>query len=76
MEEILRYQKKKNVLDVTRQASETLFKTIAIGWRRKWQLTPVFLPEESHGQRILAGHGPWGHTESDTTEVTKHSCTQ
>ena len=25
-------------------------------WRRKWQLTPVFLPEESHGQRSLAGY--------------------
>ena len=25
-------------------------------WRRKWQPTPVFLPEKSHGQRILASH--------------------
>ena len=38
--------------------------------------TPVFLPGESHGQRNLAGHGPWGRRESDTTEVTKHACTQ
>ena len=30
-------------------------------WRRKWQLTPVFLPGESHGQRNLAGYSPWGH---------------
>ena len=30
--------------------------------------TPVFLPRVSHGQRILAGHSPWGRTESDTTE--------
>ena len=22
-------------------------------WRRTWQLTPVFLPGESHGQRSL-----------------------
>ena len=29
-----------------------------IPWRRKWQLTPVFLPSESHGQRSLAGYGP------------------
>ena len=39
------------------------------GWRgedtRKWQLTPVFLPGKSHGQRSLAGYSP----ESDTTEV-------
>ena len=26
-----------------------------ISWRRVWQPTPVFLPEESHGQRSLAG---------------------
>ena len=29
--------------------------------RRKWQPTPIFLLGESHGQRSLAGHGPWGH---------------
>ena len=29
-----------------------------IPWRRKWQTTPVFLPEKSHGQRSLAGF--WG----------------
>ena len=28
--------------------------------RRKWQSTPVFLPGESHGQRSLVGHSPWG----------------
>ena len=27
--------------------------------------TPVFLPEESHGQRSLAGYSPRGHEESD-----------
>ena len=32
--------------------------------------TPVFLSEESHGKRNLAGYSPWGHKESDTTEVT------
>ena len=32
--------------------------------------TPVFLPGESHGQRSLAGNSPYGHKESDTTEVT------
>ena len=39
-----------------------------IPWRRKWQPTPVFLPEKSHGQRRLAGCNPKGHKESDTTE--------
>jgi len=28
--------------------------------RRAWQLTPVFLPGESHGQRSLEGYSPWG----------------
>ena len=30
--------------------------------------TPVFLPEEFHGQRSLVGYSPWGHKEYDTTE--------
>ena len=30
-------------------------------WRREWQLTPVFLPGESYGQRNLAGYSLWGH---------------
>ena len=42
-------------------------------WRRKWQPTPVFLPGESHGQRRLAGHGPWGCRESDMTQVTEYN---
>jgi len=44
-----------------------------IPWRRKWQPTPIFLPEEFHGQRSLAGYNLWGHKESDTTEqLTLH----
>ena len=39
-------------------------------WRRKWQLTPVFLPEESQGRGSLVGCRLWGHTESDMTEAT------
>ena len=30
-------------------------------WRKKWQLTPVFLPGKSQGQRSLVGYSPWGH---------------
>ena len=41
-----------------------------IHWRRKWQPTPVFLPGESQGRRSLVGFRLWGHTESDTIEVT------
>ena len=39
-----------------------------IPWRRKWQPTPVLLPEKSHEWRSLVGYSPWGHKESDTTE--------
>ena len=37
-------------------------------WRRKWQPTPVFLPEKSHRQRSLEGCSLWGFKESDMTE--------
>ena len=40
----------------------------SIPWRRKWQLTPVFLPGEFHGQRSLASYSPRGLKESDMTE--------
>ena len=30
-----------------------------IPWRRAWQPTPVFLPENLHEQRSLAGYSPW-----------------
>ena len=36
---------------------------------KEWQPTPVFLPEESHGQRSLAGYSPWGRKELDMTEL-------
>ena len=39
----------------------------------RWQPTPVFLSGESHGQGSLVGYSPWGHKESDTTEVTWHA---
>ena len=39
-------------------------------WRRAWQLIPVFLPRESHGQRSLTGYSPWDHNKLDTTEAT------
>ena len=39
--------------------------------RKKWQPTPMFLPGESQGQGSLVGCRLWGHTESDTTEVTQ-----
>ena len=37
--------------------------------------TPVILAGASHGQRSLAGYGPYGCKELDTTEMTWHACT-
>ena len=39
-------------------------------WKRKWQPIRVFLPEESHGQRSLAGCSPHGYTELEPKEVS------
>ena len=38
--------------------------------RGRWQPTQVFLPGESQGWGSLVCCHLWGHTESDTTEVT------
>ena len=40
-------------------------------WRRKCQLTPVFLPGESHGHRILGSS--WGHEEPNMNEQLKNN---
>ena len=29
-----------------------------IPWKKAWEPSPVFLPEESHGQRSLIGYSP------------------
>ena len=39
-----------------------------IPWKRKWQATPVFLPEKSHGQRSLWATVLGFANELDTTE--------
>ena len=44
-----------------------------IPWRRKWQPTAVFLLKESHGQRSLAGYGPWGHMTEDVLHVNSYN---
>ena len=41
---------------------------VKIPWRRVWQPTTVFFPEESHGQRSLAGYSLQGCKELDMTE--------
>ena len=39
-----------------------------IPWKRKWHPTPGFLPEESHGQRSLAGY-----TQSMVSQRVRHN---
>ena len=47
---------------------ETQGRSRKVPWRRKWQPTPVFLPEESHRPTSLVGFSPRGCKESDTME--------
>ena len=46
----------------------------SLGWEDPLEegmaTAPVFLPVDFQGQRSLVGYSPWGHKESDTTEVT------
>ena len=42
-------------------------------WRREWQLTPIFLPGEFHGQRSLVSYSPWFHKEVDMAEQLTHT---
>ena len=46
---------------------------VMIPWSKIWQPTPVFFPEESHGQMSPIGCSSWGHKESDMTEQA-HAC--
>ena len=46
-----------------------------IPWRRTWQPTPVFLPENPHGRRSLAATVHRSHKDWDLTKVTKHART-
>ena len=39
--------------------------------RRKWQHTPVFLPQKSYVQRSLAGDSTWGHRSIEYNLATK-----
>ena len=38
-----------------------------VPWKRKWQLTPIFLPGKFHGQRSLVGYSPWSCKELNAT---------
>ena len=43
-----------------------------IPWRRKWQLTPVFLPQETHGQRTVVGYSPWSCKETQLKQLSTY----
>ena len=58
--------------------NESAYKAGDRGWihgsgRRKWQPTPVFMPEKLHGQRSLVGYSPQGCKESE--HMLKWYCT-
>ena len=44
-----------------------------VPWRRKWQPTPMFLPEKAHEQRSLAGYSAKGYKERDTVRSRRSS---
>ena len=46
-----------------------------IPWKRKWQPTPGLLPENSHGQRSLAGCGLGGRSDMPEQTHTRQSFT-
>ena len=57
------------------QVIQVQFWVRKIPWRRKWQPTPVFLPEKSHGQGSLVGYSPKGCKELDTLNAHTHTRT-
>ena len=44
-------------------------------WSLVGQPTPVFLPGKSHGQRSLAGYGPWCHNRVSRTRLSDSTAT-
>ena len=49
---------------------------VKVPWKRAWQLTPVFLPGESHRPRSLVGYTPWGHKRVGHDLVTEQQQSQ
>ena len=57
------------------QKTSVWFRVWKSPWRRKWQPTPVFLPEKIPWTEGLVGYSPWDHRESDTTKYTQQDRT-
>ena len=73
----LRSCKKRRPKEITEQCWRLGFHLSMrnIPCRRKWQPTPVSLPEKPHGQRSLVGYSPEGPRELDATEwLSTHVC--
>ena len=52
------------------------YSSVYMFWRRKWQPTPVFFPEESCGQRSLEGHSLKGRkSRTRLSNYTKTTAT-
>ena len=49
----------KLLITISQNYLVTMCTLFQIPWRRKWQPTPVLLPEKSHGQRSLVDYSPW-----------------
>ena len=56
-------------LPVRQETQETWVRSLGkdFPWSRKWLLTPVFLPEKSHGQSSLEDHKELDMTEQLST---------
>ena len=58
-------------LQCRRPGSDPWIGKISWGW--EWLPTPVFWPQQFHGQRSLAGYTPWGCKESNPAEQLSFS---
>ena len=59
---------KESTCQCRRQVTPVWFLGQEYPWRRKWQPTPVFLPQNFRGWRSLAGYSP------KELDVTEHAC--